>query len=1083
MATQHESREPSTRLKRALRAAFGSSRRRRPAGDSSLPPERVCTVEAEIARGGMGIVYRVRDAALRRTVALKLLREELTSEPSAVERFLEEARIAGALQHPGIVPIYALGRTETGRPYFTMKLIEGRTLASMLAARATPAHDQRRHLAILEAVCRTVEYAHDRGVVHLDLKPGNVMVGSFGEVQVVDWGLAVLANRPAPESSHPREQSGSVYGTPAYMPPEQARGESARIDTRADVFALGAMLCEILTGEPPYVGGREAKRRDAADARLEEAHARLRALEPRELGELCARCLASDADARGVTAAEIADAIAHSFSVLEERARAAEIAAAEAEARATHERRARRMTILLATTVLLSVLIGGTVWTWIARDRARERASVESSARSAIDDAARGLDRAESAADIELFGKAASAAERAQALVAGRDVDPELVRSAAELLERARTRESAARARLETARLDRVLLARVEDLRLANLEIQSADVDPLELERRYAEAFRGAGLDPDATPASEFAARAIERGIGVEVAAAFDDWIEVRTDACLLSGAQRMRELALLVDPDPARRAARALIAGGTPTEIERWVEAGDFARIQPATLIALTHSLGVRGLSRPDLLLRLYRGAQLVHPDDYAIAMYLAQTLFTGPREQHAEGEHFYRVAHVLRPDLAAPLVLLGWELEHRDIDYAAAADLDRRAIELAPQNGLAHYCLGRALRGLGDIDGALAAQRGAARLIGDTSGVHRELAALHRMKGEYAESVAELEPLAAHPDNVVARYDYERVLAEMGRLDDALAEMQRLIVDDPPGRARLETALASLLIERGEGDEATRVLRGSMDSELEAVLTLRELDARLADYLEIEPLIDRCSKELARDPEDAETHCRLGVLFEASGRFGEALVELRMGHALGSRQQGWSHPSSAWLEHAEQLVALERRMSSPSQPCEPRDAEEACEIATIAMTRGRWDSALQHFTLAFEREPSLENAGRRRLEATSAAMELARAAAGTEAVAPLDGSEASALRARSLSWMQAEITARREEIGRGDSLPRVLRSLAAWRAARELASVRDDDGLCELSPAESAAWRGAWSELVALAARARAARADQFK
>src|SRR5258706_15462221 len=171
MTTPAGERTPTEALlDRALRTAFttrGAPSKDLPP-DASFPPERVCRVEAEIARGGMGVVYRAHDPSLAREVALKLLREDLARDRAAVRRFLEEARIGGRLQHPGVVPVYALGRTATGRPWFTMKLIEGRTFASMLQARASPSDALRRHLAILEPVCRTGAYPPDRGVGHLD---------------------------------------------------------------------------------------------------------------------------------------------------------------------------------------------------------------------------------------------------------------------------------------------------------------------------------------------------------------------------------------------------------------------------------------------------------------------------------------------------------------------------------------------------------------------------------------------------------------------------------------------------------------------------------------------------------------------------------------------------------------------------------------------------------------------------------------------------------------------------------------------------------------------------------------------------
>ena len=149
----------------------------------------------EIARGGMGVVLKGRDPDLGRDLAVKVLLEAHKEKPDLVRRFVEEAQIGGQLQHPGVVPVYELGTFGDRRPYFTMKLVKGQTLAELLAERKSPADDLPRFLAIFEQICQTMAYAHARDVIHRDLKPSNVMVGSFGEVQVMDWGLAKVLPR------------------------------------------------------------------------------------------------------------------------------------------------------------------------------------------------------------------------------------------------------------------------------------------------------------------------------------------------------------------------------------------------------------------------------------------------------------------------------------------------------------------------------------------------------------------------------------------------------------------------------------------------------------------------------------------------------------------------------------------------------------------------------------------------------------------------------------------------------------------------------------------------------------------------
>jgi serine/threonine protein kinase len=235
-------------------------------------------VEGEIARGGMGVILRATDTALGREVAVKVLHERFVPDTAAARRFDDEARIAAQLQHPAIPPIHDLGTLPDGRPFLVMKRIKGHTLDVLLAARPDPCHDQGRFVAVFEQICQALAYAHAHRVIHRDLKPSNVMVGAFGEVQVMDWGLAkVLASRdgPRPEAD-PNEttgatevrslrdndasatQTGSVLGTPAYMAPEQARGQIDRLDERTDVFGLGAILCEVLTGKPPFTQGHSS---------------------------------------------------------------------------------------------------------------------------------------------------------------------------------------------------------------------------------------------------------------------------------------------------------------------------------------------------------------------------------------------------------------------------------------------------------------------------------------------------------------------------------------------------------------------------------------------------------------------------------------------------------------------------------------------------------------------------------------------------------------------------------------------------------------------------------------------------------
>jgi len=209
----------------------------------------------EFAHGGMGTLYLAQDRQLHRNVAIKVLRLDPIAHPEAVGAYANEARVMSYLSHPGVVPIYGCGTTEGGRPYHVMKLVNGVTLAEMLAGCGEwPAP----FLSIFADICQTVAFAHSNGVLHLDLKPANIMVGAFGETYVMDWGLARFDHQADADLSahHEHDQTakmkGRIAGTPEYMAPEQARG--GPLDARTDVFGLGAILCEILTGQGPYKG-------------------------------------------------------------------------------------------------------------------------------------------------------------------------------------------------------------------------------------------------------------------------------------------------------------------------------------------------------------------------------------------------------------------------------------------------------------------------------------------------------------------------------------------------------------------------------------------------------------------------------------------------------------------------------------------------------------------------------------------------------------------------------------------------------------------------------------------------------------
>lgn len=220
--------------------------------------------DEEVGHGGTSRVYRTEDRALRRVVALKRLNPRQAEDADAVARFVAEARVLSQLEHPNIAPLHSLACDAEGRPYLSMKLVEGETLGRRIQrlgpTRLWP-ENLRALVKILLRVCDAVAYAHSRGVIHRDIKPTNIMVGAFGQVYLMDWGTArLLSERAAPELRALEEEGalagvpGEIIGTPQYMPPEQASGHTEQTDERSDIFALGATLYAVLAGRAPHQG-------------------------------------------------------------------------------------------------------------------------------------------------------------------------------------------------------------------------------------------------------------------------------------------------------------------------------------------------------------------------------------------------------------------------------------------------------------------------------------------------------------------------------------------------------------------------------------------------------------------------------------------------------------------------------------------------------------------------------------------------------------------------------------------------------------------------------------------------------------
>ncbi|MCS7469442.1 serine/threonine-protein kinase [Stieleria sp. ICT_E10.1] len=390
-------------------------------GEQAAPTSPRYQIGELIGSGGIGDVYRVYDTFGQRPLALKTLKRQFQSYKSAIDRFHREGLLTGTLQHPGIPPVYDHGTFDDGTPFFSMKLVEGQTLQQIMKSRQAPCDDLGDLIGIFENVAQTIAYAHSQAVIHRDLKPHNIMVGRFGEIQVMDWGLAKRLggdsesdhdaatdsirgaidadlltvtgeDTSSGETPHGSEltTAGDIVGTPGYMAPEQALGDIDSVDTRVDVFGLGAILFQILTGQTLFQNEsrsetiEKTRKGDLGDAfaRLEHHH------EDSELVALCRRCLAIDPASRPADAAEVARVTQDYVAGLQRRMREAEIQRSRSEVRMHESRKRQRwvvgLTTALTTLAILSALLISNQWI-----KATRAASAESIARDNAEKAAR----------------------------------------------------------------------------------------------------------------------------------------------------------------------------------------------------------------------------------------------------------------------------------------------------------------------------------------------------------------------------------------------------------------------------------------------------------------------------------------------------------------------------------------------------------------------------------------------------------------------------------------------------------------------------------------------------------------------
>jgi tetratricopeptide (TPR) repeat protein len=955
------------------------------------PPEQTgdrYQLQGEIARGGMGAVLRGRDVDLGRDLAVKVLLEKHADNPEVARRFLEEAQIGGQLQHPGVVPVYDVGRFGE-RPFFTMKLVKGLTLAALLSERSDPSADRPRFLGIALQVAQALAYAHAKGVIHRDLKPANVMVGAFGEVQVMDWGLAkVLAEggvadeeRAGWAHQEPGDvttirttrssgtagsfgtdtEAGSLLGTPAYMPPEQANGDVALLDRRADVFGLGAILCEILTGKPPYVGrSSEEVRRKAANGALADALERLAACgADHELIALTKACLSPEAIDRPKDAQAVADGLSGYLNGVQERLQTAQREGAVALAREAEQRKRRKVQLALAAAVVALVVGGGAFAFW---RNAHAQAGRERDARNAEAVAAL-LNQAEEALKADDAAKAEVALEAA----------------------RKRSGEGGAEKEAERfGRLDADLallrdLDGVDQFRWAVVDGKVPDAAVVA--RRTGEVMRRFGLGPEAAQ-DEAAARVSSSAVRGRIVSALDRLLRHEKTA----GA---RALLRRVDAHPYRDAVRDAVQakdGAKFAELAGRPEALE----QPPGFVAFLGESRVIGVERRRQLLQ---AAVRLLPGDPGLLMALAGAYPLGQKDRANEKLRWYQAALAAAPGNAAALNGLGCVLCDDKRDRDAAIACFRRAIELDPKDAVYHYNLGTALKDKGRLDEAIACYRKALELDPKRTDAHTNLGlALERQKkvgeaitcwkkalaldanftaahtnlgiallnkGQVDEAIACFrKALALAPKSGAAHYNLGNALHAKGRVDEAADCWKKALALDP-NLIQAHISLGHELHRKGQWDEAIACFRRAIGLDPKRADAHIWLGNALGGKGKVDEAIVAYKKAIEIDPKDARAHGNVGAELARKGQLDEAIAWYKKAIALGPKSNSAHYNLGLALAQKGQVdeaIAVYRKAIA----LDPKDANAYKRLgAVLCDVKRDYDEAIACFKKATALDP----------------------------------------------------------------------------------------------------------------------------
>jgi serine/threonine-protein kinase len=1055
------------------------------AAEAALPQIPGYEVEALLGHGGMGVVFRARHLRLGRVVALKMLLAGAHAGRHERERFQREALAVARLRHPNVVQIHDIGEAD-GRPYFTMELVEGGSLAQKLAGTPQPA---RQAAALVATLAGAVQAAHQAGIIHRDLKPANILLGADGTPRIADFGLARHF-----DGGSALTLSGARIGTPSYMAPEQALGRAGTIGPAADIYALGAILYELLTGRPPFRGETAAETERQLLAEEPVPPSRLNAKVPRDLETICLKCLHKAPPRRYATAAALAEDLKRFGQDEPIAARRAGLL----ERSGKWVRRHPTSSALLAASLVLGMmLLGASLWLVVQRAHQRDAVEADLKEVAALQESAR-------------WAEARAALERVEARLDW--VGPAGLRS-----------------RLAGARRDLDLVMQLDTIRLRRVTRGELVFYQAQADRDYQAAFREAGLGTVQDPAS-VAAVVKPSAVRGALVAALEDWAVCSTDkerrGWLLAVARQAAP-----DPQGWRRRILDPAAWDDPAalaELARTVPGGQSV----SGLLALGERLRAKGGDAAPFLKRV----QKEHPADFWANLILGNALLQWA-PQEAAG--YYRAALASRPGAAVGYCAVGDALRLQN-GLAEAIDYYKKALQVDPGYARASSNLGLVLQTQGRVDEAIDYCRKAVRFDPDYAWAHHNLANALRARWRLDEAHHHYQQaLRLDPKNPEVQAGIRSILMRQGRGQAVQVGWRQALEANPP-EPTAWLGYAELCLFLGQQEEYRRARRALLD----------RFGATTDPYL-AEPVGRACLLLPGTEDEVRKGAGLIDRAVAARGStpgwiyryflFARGLAEYRQGrlasaislmegeasqvmgpaprlilamaqHDQGQKKQArktlatafafdWSAAQAdsrdVWICHILRREA--ERLILPNLPAflrgeyQPRDKERLALLG-VCQSQGLCHAAARLYADAFAAEPNLaENLAAdcrsraalgdkqpvgRLEELTSvcrypAARCAALAGCGLGADgARLGAAERARWRKQARAWLRADLAVWARTLEGGSRAAGVLgrRMLTQWQADPDLAGLREPSALARLSTGERKECLALWKEVAAL-------------